>query len=263
MPWTFPHWSQSNSNMPLAVGADLSPETLVLAYRNGYYPQPPTNEYWRDWNEQKFGAALDAGTIPAIGDRYPRFTLSWWSPARRAVLTPQTARLGRTVRQQLRDRGWTTTMDHATKTVIDSCGPSRGTESWLSRDLADGYVQLAEEGIVHSIEVWDEHGELIGGTFGVLIGNVLTAETAFRHRDNVVRVALLDALTRLTDAGGVLLDLQIRSSYLDSIGAIEIPKRQFHETLDAGRAHRVDLPTERRTLRRVLDVGRGTAWPAG
>jgi leucyl/phenylalanyl-tRNA--protein transferase len=238
--------------MPVAVGADLSVESLTAAYRSGYYPVPPTNDYWRNWNEEKYGAALDSGAIPALGDRYPGFTLPWWSPARRAVLLPETARLGRTVRQSLKQNGWTTTMDTATEAVIERCGPARGEPTWLSREVADAYLRLWETGIVHSVEVWDENGELIGGTFGVLTGTVLTGESCFRSRDNAVRVALLDGLLRLVDAGGDLFDFQILSGYLPSVGAVEIPKQEFHERLDAGRKCDLVLPTERRSLERIL-----------
>ncbi len=253
MTWAFPAWAESNSDMPLAVGADLSPETLTQAHQMGYYPMPPTNEYWRQWNEDKYGYAVDNGEIPNLGG-FSRFTLPWWSPAQRAVLTAATARLGRKVKQALRDTGWTTTVDAATRTVIENCGPQRGQETWLKPELAAGYIRLSEQNVVHSVEVWDADGELIGGTFGILTGTILTAESAFRTRPNVARVAVLEALLRLRDAGGDLLDAQVNNSYLASVGVVEIPKREFHERLDAGRHRQLALPTERRTLERLLTL---------
>src|ERR1700730_920485 len=181
--------------------------TLLTAYRNGYFPFPPENEYWRDQHEAKWGAALDQGVIPALGVRYPRFTMPWWSPGPRAVLTHDRARLGDSVRRRLRRTEWTTTVDAAIPTVVERCGPSRGAESWLSRELADAYLRLAQKGVLHSVEVWDEEENLIGGMFGVLVGAVMMGESGFRTRDNAVRVALLDALYRFTGSGGDFIDV--------------------------------------------------------
>lgn len=255
--WTFPGWRESPDDMPAAVGADLSADTLLTAYRSGYFPFPPENEYWRDQHEEKWGPALDQGVIHTLGTRYPRFTLPWWSPGPRAVLTRERARLGDSVRRRLRKTEWTTTVDAATETVVLRCGPDRGEETWLSRELADGYLRLAERGVLHSVEIWDEAENLIGGMFGVLVGGVLMGESGFRTRDNVVRVALLDALYRLADSGGDLVDVQILTAPLRSIGATEIPKADFYLKLESGLDRPVELATERLAVRRLLDAGSG------
>jgi leucyl/phenylalanyl-tRNA--protein transferase len=252
MTWTFPSWRESHDDMPTVVGADLSVETMLTAYRNGYFPFPPENEHWRAQHEEKWGTALDQGIIPTLGTHYPRFTMPWWSPGPRAVLTNHGARLSDSVRRKLRRTDWTTTVDKATETVVERCGPARGEESWLSAELADAYLRLADAGVLHSVEVWDEEESLIGGMFGVLIGTVMMGESGFRTRDNVVRIALLDALRRLTDSGGELIDVQMLSSYLKSAGAVEIPKADFYLRLESGIGRSVRLPRERLPIRRLL-----------
>lgn len=229
---------------------------MLTAYRNGYFPFPPENEYWRDQHEAKWGAALDQGVIPALGVRYPRFTMPWWSPGPRAVLTKDRARLGDSVRRRLRRTEWTTTVDAAIPTVVERCGPSRGAESWLSRELADAYLRLAQKGVLHSVEVWDEEENLIGGMFGVLVGAVMMGESGFRTRDNAVRVALLDALYRFTGSGGDFIDVQMLSPHLKSIGAIEIPKAEFYRRLENGTDKFIELSTERLPVLRLLNAGR-------
>ncbi|MFE7530339.1 leucyl/phenylalanyl-tRNA--protein transferase [Kitasatospora sp. NPDC057542] len=243
--------------MPIALGGDLSLETMLKAYRGGVFPFPPSNEHWADWSEEQWGAALDEGRIPVLSPTEPRFALQRWAPGRRAVLTPATARLGSTYRRKLLRTDWTTTLDTVPATVVERCGPGRGKETWLSRDLADAFLRLAGAGVLHTVEVWDEEGELIGGMFGVLTGTVLSVESGFRTQDNVVKVALLDALDRLTTAGGQLLDVQILSPHLAAIGAQEIPKADFHTFLEAGLGTTIELPTERLPVRRLLKAPEG------
>ncbi len=185
----------------VGVGADLDVATLVAAYRRGVFPWP-----------------------------HDGLPLLWFSPDPRAVLVPDRFHVSRSLRRTLRRSGWRTTVDADPGGVIAGCGERReGT--WITAELRDAYLELAALGWVRSLEVW-EGDTLVGGVYGVQVGGVLTGESMFSRRPDASKVALLDLARRFAAAGGTLLDVQLPTPHLRSLGAVTVPRRAFLGLLD-------------------------------
>ena len=180
----------------VGVGADLDVATLVAAYHRGIFPWP-----------------------------HAGMPLLWFSPDPRAVLAPQAFHISRSLRRTLRGCGWTTTVDHAPEQVIDACA-RRAEGTWITPEMRDAYRELAALGWVRSLEVWDGD-ELVGGVYGVQVGSVLTGESMFHRRRDASKVALLDLSRRFADAGGRLIDVQLTTDHLRSLGAVEVSRSEF------------------------------------
>jgi leucyl/phenylalanyl-tRNA---protein transferase len=249
--WDWPPPAARRDRGPSAVGADLHPETLLSAYRHGFYVFPPANDRWLRYLEEHYGDDLRSGRIAVLGDAPAGFETCWFDPDPRPVLRPHGVHIGRSLRRTLRHSGWTTTVDLAVERVLVRCGPARGKESWLTEELVAAYVELARLGHAHSFEVWDG-AELIGGTFGILVGGVLSAETAFTDRTGGGKAAILDAVTRLADGGGILLDTQMTSEHTKALGAAPIPRTEYHALLATGQDGSVTMPDERRSIEDLL-----------
>lgn len=231
----------------MAVGADLSPETLLSAYREGIFVFPSRSERRLAYLEENYGIDLRAGHITVLGESWPGFSLPWFDPDPRSVIRPGDVHLGRTFRSTLLRSGWTTTVNLAVERVLALCGPDRGKESWLSADLVVSFSKLASEGHAYSFEVW-ESDELVGGIFGVRIGGVLSGETGFSKRSGAAKAAIIDAVTRVADGGGLLLDTQVPSDHTQALGAVQIPRADFRACLAACPDDAVTIPTERRAV---------------
>jgi leucyl/phenylalanyl-tRNA--protein transferase len=207
----------------VGVGADLDVSTLVAAYRRGIFP----------W--------------PHVG-----MPLLWFSPDPRAVIAPDRFHVSRSLARTLRRSGWTTTADRDPAEVIGACAV-REEGSWITPEMRDAYLELAALGWVRSVEVWDGDA-LVGGVYGVQVGGVLTGESMFHRRDDASKVALLDLCRRFGEAGGVLVDVQLPTDHLRSLGAVEIARDDLLRTLDreAGRDVRMRcdrLPASRLAAR--------------
>lgn len=255
-----PSWHACPGDRPAFVGADLRPPTIAAAFRAGFFPWPPADESWEKWHERTWGEDLRNGRIHRIGPD-GGFTLTWWAPDPRGMLVPSRARIPKSQARFARHSEWTTTTDQATATVIQRCGPQRGQDSWLSAELASAYVALAEAGDVHSTEVWAGN-DLAAGVFGVLVGGVLSIESAFASRSNGGTIAMLDLVVRFRDAGGELIDLHMVSPHWASLGAEELPRDRFQEILEGARDRRLVLPDDRRAVSNLAEV-LPTRAPAG
>ena len=203
----------------VGVGADLEVGTLVAAYGRGIFPWP-----------------------------HQGMPLLWFSPDPRAVLAPGRFHISRSLRRTLRRSGWTTTVDADPAGVLEGCA-DRAEGTWITADMRDAYLELAALGRVRSVEVW-ERGALVGGVYGVQVGGVLTAESMFARRTDASKVALLDLCHRFADAGGVLIDVQLPTDHLQSLGAVPIARAEFLRVLarEAGRDGRMrsdELPVSR------------------
>jgi leucyl/phenylalanyl-tRNA--protein transferase len=183
----------------VAVGGNLSPERLINAYRNGIFP-------WYSSGQP----------------------ILWWSPDPRAVLYPEQMRISRSLRKTLRKNVFTVTFDRAFRAVVHACAAPRGAnnDSWITAQMLDAYTRLHSLGIAHSVESWSGDS-LVGGLYGVAIGRVFFGESMFSRSTDASKVATA-ALTRfLLEWGCPLIDCQIPSNHLASLGAIEIPRPQF------------------------------------
>lgn len=205
-PHSFPdvHRALRHPNGLLAVGGDLSPERLLSAYRRGIFP----------WFSE--------------GD-----PILWWSPDPRTILVPEQIRISRSLRKRLRRRLLGVTLDRAFGPVIRACSAPRGADggTWILPRMVRAYETLHRLGWAHSVEVWQEE-RLVGGLYGVALGRVFFGESMFSRADDASKVALVHLCERLGAWGFGLIDCQMRTDHLISLGAQEIPRRLFVSLLD-------------------------------
>ena len=188
----------------LAVGGDLSPERLLEAYRRGIFP-------W--YSEDQ----------PVL----------WWSPNPRSVLFPDKLKISRSLKKTINKQIYTVTLDTAFRDVITACSQPRkdGNGTWITPDMIDAYCTLFEQGHAHSVECWHED-ELIGGLYGIAIGTVFFGESMFSKKTDASKVAFVKLVEQLKVWGFELIDCQIQSGHLDSLGAENIPRRRFIDLLN-------------------------------
>lgn len=198
-PFPPPHLAMRDPNGLLAIGGDLSPERLVHAYSQGIFP-------WFNPDEP----------------------ILWWSPDPRAVLVPTDFHASRSLAKRLRQGHFAVTLDHAFRRVLKQCAGTRANShgTWLSRAMQDAYAALHERGLAHSVEVWIR-GELVGGLYGVALGRVFFGESMFSHAPDTSKIALATLARQLAAWQFTLIDCQIASAHLASLGARTIPRRSF------------------------------------
>lgn len=188
----------------LAAGGDLSQARLLTAYRNGIFP----------WYE----------------DGQP---ILWWSPNPRGVLFTKDFKISTSLKRTLRKHNWTVTFDgDFRKTVMACAAPrsyARGT--WITNEMLEAYYQLHLAGYAHSIELWDPQERIIGGIYGVLIGKMFYGESMFSFANNASKVALAYLATHMNHWGMPLLDCQLPSKHLASLGAISISRSEYIKTM--------------------------------
>ena len=199
----FPHASRADSDGFLAVGGDLSPGTLLLAYRNGIFP----------WT-----------THP----------VTWWSPDPRTVIPLDGVHVSHSLRKLIHRGTFRTTFDTAFRRVMEGCAkPRPGREkTWISPQFISAYCRLHELGHTHSVEVW-LGDELAGGLYGVTIGGFFAGESMFSEVRDASKVALVTMAERLAAVGFALFDVQLMTPHLKSMGAIEIPRGEYLRRLAA------------------------------
>ena len=190
----------------LAAGADLSTSTLLKAYRRGICP----------W----------------YSDAQP---ILWWSPEPRLVLFPEHFHASRRLLRSLRQPHWRFSLNTAFERIIEACAdtPRRGQGgTWITAEMHDAYCQLHQLGHAHSLEVW--HGnEIVGGIYGVRVGRVFFGESMFSHARDASKAAMA-MLCRIHDTLQMeLLDCQVESAHLLSLGAEILPRREFEQQLAA------------------------------
>lgn len=197
--YSFPPADQAltRPNGLLAIGGDLRPERLLNAYRNGIFP-------WFD------------GDQPVL----------WWSPDPRLVLRPSEFKVSRKLQSLIRRCPWRITMDHAFTEVIRNCGTDRTAGTWITPAMESAYCRLHELGYAHSVEVWDD-ARLIGGLYGVGLGRMFYGESMFSLESNASKLALERLVRQLLVWEFQLIDCQVSSDHLLSLGAAEVPRGEF------------------------------------
>lgn len=183
----------------LAAGGDLGPERLLAAYREGIFP-------WYSEGQP----------------------ILWWSPDPRAVLLPEHIRITRSLRQTLKSHRYRISMDTDFAAVIAACAePRPGQEgTWITAAMRNAYLRLHLQGAAHSVEVW-EGERLVGGLYGVATGRVFFGESMFSRGRDASKVALVHLAGQLQDWGFPLIDCQQTTRHLLTMGAVEIPRREF------------------------------------
>ncbi|WP_298188981.1 leucyl/phenylalanyl-tRNA--protein transferase [uncultured Pseudomonas sp.] len=189
----------SEPNGLLAAGGDLQPERLIQAYRHGCFP----------WFQ----------------DGQP---ILWWSPDPRTVLLPDKLHTSRSLAKALRQERYRVTLDQAFSEVIRACaGPrSYAIETWITSPMQDAYLELHKRGVAHSVEVWRDQ-ELVGGLYGLAMGQLFFGESMFSRADNASKVGFVTLVERLKSWGFVLIDCQMPTEHLLSLGAQSISRAEF------------------------------------
>ena len=183
----------------LAAGGDLSPERLLDAYARGIFP----------W----------------FGDDDP---LLWWSPDPRMVLITDDLRISRSLRRVLRSGRFQVTMDTAFAEVMAGCAEPRAEQdgTWITRDMTEAYARLAALGFAHSVEAWSD-GTLAGGLYGVAIGRMFFGESMFSRVSDASKVALVHLVRQLQRWGLPMIDCQMSTPHLASLGARDVARADF------------------------------------
>lgn len=212
---SFPPVERASPEGLLAVGGDLRPERLLVAYRRGIFP-------W--FNEGQ--------------------PILWWSPDPRAVLFPSKLHVPRSLERTLRRKLFRITFDTSFRSVMEGCAgrrpqyPEGGT--WITSAMIDAYTRLHEMGYAHSAEAWRE-GTLVGGIYGVALGGAFFAESMFTLVDDASKAALATLVRQLEAWGFRIIDCQQSSPHIMRFGAEDLPRRDFIAHLTAA----LDLPERR------------------
>ena len=187
----------------LAAGGDLSPERLVAAYRRGIFP----------WYS-------------------PGQPVLWWSPDPRAVLFPEEFHCSRSLGRTLDSGRFAVSCDRDFAAVVDGCAAPRAASpgTWITSEMRAAYLRLHELRCAHSIEVWCS-GALAGGLYGVRLGGVFFGESMFSRERDASKVALAQLVAMCRRNGVAVIDCQLPSQHLSSLGARAIPRRQFQSLL--------------------------------
>jgi len=198
---SFPPVDSATPEGLLAVGGDLSSERLLAAYQHGIFP-------WYN----------------------PGQPILWWSPDPRAVLYPEKLKISRSLRKTLKRGQLRVTFDSCFRDVMLACAAPReqfpGGGTWITDAMVEAYTRLHAMGYAHSIETWHEN-RLVGGLYGVALGGVFFGESMFARETDASKVALVVLVSKLRAWGFVLIDCQIPSAHLTSLGAEEIPRDAF------------------------------------
>ena len=181
----------------VGVGGDLSPPLLLAAYRRGIFP-------WFD----------EASPI------------LWWSPDPRAIFEMDGLHISRRLARTVRSGRFTTTINRAFAQVIRGCAHRPGDGVWITSDMIHAYTRLHQLGHAHSVEVW-HNGELAGGIYGVAVGGLFAGESMFTRIRDGSKVALVHLMEHLRQRGFQLFDVQFLNDHTASLGAIEIPRREY------------------------------------
>ncbi|MBC9250999.1 leucyl/phenylalanyl-tRNA--protein transferase [Pseudomonas alcaligenes] len=183
----------------LAAGGDLRAERLIAAYRHGCFP----------W----------------FAEGQP---LLWWSPDPRTVLFPDEFHLSRSLAKLIRQNRFEVSFDRDFAAVIQACAAPRqyADGTWITQAMQDAYLQLHRQGIAHSVEVW-ENGQLVGGLYGLAMGQLFFGESMFSRRDNASKVGFATLVGKLRDWGFALIDCQMHTQHLQSFGARAIARQEF------------------------------------
>lgn len=188
----------------LAAGGCLSATRLINAYKQGVFP-------WFNPDEP----------------------ILWWSPDPRLILTPLKLKTARSLAKTIRQQRFKLTVDKAFVDVIDACAMMReytqGT--WISEEMKQAYTQLHQQGVAHSAEAWLDD-ELVGGLYGVAIGQVFFGESMFHTQRDASKVVFTQLVKKLQLWGYQLIDCQFHSDHLASLGAYEVSRKQFMEKLN-------------------------------
>lgn len=199
----FPPVETASLDGLLAIGGDLQPERILLAYQSGIFP-------WYD------------GDLPL-----------WWFPNPRFVLLPNELKISKSMQQLIKQNKFKVTVNNAFSEVIKNCKncirkDQEGT--WINEEVVNAYTQLHKMGYAHSVEAW-QNNELVGGLYGIKMGQVFFGESMFSLKSNASKYAFINYVLQLAKEGVALIDCQVYTKHLESLGAKMIMKEQFSQLL--------------------------------
>lgn len=234
--------AEREPNGLLAIGGDLSAPRLINAYRQGIFP-------WYSEDQP----------------------ILWWSPDPRTVLYPAQLQVSRSLRKTLRQGRFTASLDRDFGAVIQACAAARqdAEGTWITPEMTSSYLGLHEAGLAHSVEVW-QGDELVGGLYGIALGQVFFGESMFSRMTDASKLALVHLVNHLTAWGFQLIDCQVYSKHLISLGATEISRRAFLQHLrcwcdrpghEGGWRTTPEAPALPSALTRANDTRTGTGTP--
>jgi leucyl/phenylalanyl-tRNA--protein transferase len=196
----FPPVDMANKDGLLAIGGDLKLERIMLAYNQGIFP----------W----------------YSDETP---IMWWSPDPRFVLFPSKLKISKSTRQLLRKNPFKITFDRRFEEVIRQCQNAPRKEqdgTWITDELVNAFIKLHKKGFAHSVEVW-QNNELVGGLYGLSIGKVYFGESMFSKVSNASKVGFITLVQEMQKRGISLVDCQVHTDYLESLGAEHITRDNY------------------------------------
>lgn len=201
----FPDLKYTGEDGALAYGGDLSEERLLLAYKSGIFP----------WF---------SGNVPV-----------WYAPDPRFVLFPEELNISKSMKVLLKRQTFEITINRDFPSVIRACKTTKregqyGT--WITREMERAYIRLHKSGWAHSVEAWSD-GQLVGGLYGIRIGGVFFGESMFSHLSNASKYAFITFVQQLKTEGVSLVDCQVYTEHLESLGARHIPRDEFMSMINA------------------------------
>jgi leucyl/phenylalanyl-tRNA--protein transferase len=187
----------------LAAGGDLSPQRLIEAYTRGIFP-------WFN----------------------PGDPILWWSPDPRMVLFPSELKISRSLRKTLKKSNYEIRIDTAFRQVMEACAAPRDGHAgtWISPAMIAAYTELHRQGRAHSVETWVD-GQLVGGLYGVSLGRMFYGESMFSRATDASKIAFVNLVMQLEAWGYGMIDCQMKTAHLASLGAREIPRAEFSQKL--------------------------------
>lgn len=196
----------------LAAGADFTPERLLQAYSRGIFP----------WYDE---------TQPIL----------WWTPDPRMVLYPGRLHVSRRLARALRNTPYDVTADTAFEQVMQRCAAPRPNQdgTWITPELTEGFLRMHRLGYAHSVEIWDNEA-LVGGIYGLAIGRVFFGESMFSGKTNGSKFAIYHLCQHLRQHEFALIDCQVSSPHLETLGCEEISRAAFEQQLEV-HTNRPDL----------------------
>jgi leucyl/phenylalanyl-tRNA---protein transferase len=201
----FPHPSLAEEDGLLAIDGDLSTERLMLAYCNGIFP-------WFSEGEP----------------------ILWWSPDPRFILYPKDIKVSHSMKKLLKKNVYRISFDTCFRDVISNCANVRKKSgTWITNGMLESYCKLHELGYAHSVEAWYED-KLVGGLYGISIGKCFFGESMFSTMSNASKAAFITLCKKLEEQDYIMIDCQVYTEHLESLGAVNISRKEFLELLEKG-----------------------------
>ena len=190
----------ANNDGVVAIGGDLDPKRILKAYKQGIFPWFESDDY-----------------------------LVWWSPDPRMVLFPEKLRISKSTKKVLKDANFKVTFNQSFDEVVDCCAKVKRfgqNGTWITEGLKKAYNLLHKEGHAFSVEVWKDF-ELVGGLYGIDLGDIFCGESMFSKENNASKIGFIHLIKELSKNGYKLIDCQVPSAHMKSLGAEEISRQQF------------------------------------